>query len=87
MNPENTIVQGVLSYDERLQRAQEELQIEHGKHEGILNSLEIWRTRGKELEARLQIYEGRKLHDHHKFGSTNDAYDDIHRHVNPQRTE
>jgi len=51
----------VLSYEERLQRASEDLRIERANQEASQNSLEFWRARLKELEGRLQMYEGKKI--------------------------
>ena len=51
----------MLSYEERLQRASEDLRIERANQEASQNSLEFWRARLKELEGRLQMYEGKKI--------------------------
>jgi len=53
MNLKNNVLQGVLSYEERLERTREDLRIERGKHGATLNSLEFWCACAKELEARL----------------------------------
>ncbi|KAJ8449610.1 hypothetical protein Cgig2_005632 [Carnegiea gigantea] len=47
-------LEGVLSYEEHLQRAREELRAEKGKHVDTLRMLEFWKSRAHELEARLK---------------------------------
>ncbi|KAJ8435238.1 hypothetical protein Cgig2_015641 [Carnegiea gigantea] len=46
---------GVLSYEERLERARDELRAEKGKHVDTLRMLEFWKSRANELEARLKM--------------------------------
>jgi len=46
----------VLSYEERLERAREELRAEKEKHVDTLRMLEFWKSRANELEARLKMY-------------------------------
>ena len=53
-------MQGVLSYEERLQRAREEARSARLKFDSTVKELQFWRARAKELEGRLQMYEGRK---------------------------
>ncbi|KAJ8422394.1 LOW QUALITY PROTEIN: hypothetical protein Cgig2_028209 [Carnegiea gigantea] len=48
--------EGVLLYEERLERAREELRAKKGKHVGTLRILEFWKSRAHELEARLKRY-------------------------------
>ena len=47
-------MQGVLSYEERLERASEELRVKKGKHVDTLRMLEFWKSRAHELEVRLK---------------------------------
>ena len=47
-------MQGVLSYEECLERAREELRAKKGKHVDTLRILEFWKSRAHELEARLK---------------------------------
>ena len=53
-------MQGVLSYEERLQRAREEARSARLKFDSTVKELQFWHARAKELEGRLQMYEGRK---------------------------
>jgi len=80
------IMQGVLSYEEKLQRAREELAIRAWEAWGTRNRVAFWQSRAKELEARLQIYEGEKEGDEPKGGGTNDSSEDVVRHVSAART-
>ena len=50
------IMQGVFSYEERLERAREDLRVEKWKHVGTLRMPEFWKSRANELEARLKMY-------------------------------
>jgi len=47
-------MQGVLSYEERLEQAREELRAEKGKHVDTLRMLEFWKSRVHDLKARLK---------------------------------
>ncbi|KAJ8434227.1 LOW QUALITY PROTEIN: hypothetical protein Cgig2_005906 [Carnegiea gigantea] len=46
--------EGMLSYEERLERACEELRAKKGKHVDTLRMLEFWKSHAHELEARLK---------------------------------
>ncbi|KAJ8425359.1 hypothetical protein Cgig2_032875 [Carnegiea gigantea] len=48
--------EGVLSYEEHLERACAELRAEKGKHVDILRMLEFWKSHANELEATLKMY-------------------------------
>ncbi|KAJ8427850.1 hypothetical protein Cgig2_012550 [Carnegiea gigantea] len=48
--------EGVLSYEEHLEQAHEELRAEKEKHVDTLRMLEFWKSRANELEARLKMY-------------------------------
>ena len=47
--------------------------------------VEFWRSRTKESEARLQMYEGKKAADEPKCGGTDDSSENVVRHVSPAR--
>jgi len=49
------LMQAVLSYKERLERAREELCAKKGKHVDTLRRLEFWKSCANELEARLKM--------------------------------
>jgi len=66
-------MQGVLSYEERLQRVRQELREEREKHGVTCTRVQYWQSRAKELEARLQIYEGKQEEENTKGGGTDDA--------------
>jgi len=53
----------MLSYEERLQQAREEVRNERVKLDAIVKGLEFWRARVKELEGRLHMYEGTKAEE------------------------
>ena len=76
VNVGNNVVQGVLSYEERLKRAREDVRNERAKHDATLASLEFWRTRAKELEAKLQMYEGKEVEHDPDIARMEDAYVD-----------
>ncbi|KAJ8437854.1 hypothetical protein Cgig2_002988 [Carnegiea gigantea] len=46
--------EGVLSYEERLERAREELRAKKGKDVDTLRTVEFWKSRAHEFEARLK---------------------------------
>jgi len=78
-------LQGVLSYEERLQRAREELRRERAEQRATLSDLEYWRTRAQELEAKLKMYERQKVEDKADIGTIDHALADEDRHESPLR--
>ena len=49
------LMQGMLLYEERLERAREKLRVEKGKYVDTLRMLEFWKSRANALEARLKM--------------------------------
>jgi len=68
-------VQGVLSYEERLQRAREEARSAQLKFDATAKDLQFWRAHAKELEGRLQMYEGRKGMEDPEIGCSGNQSD------------
>jgi len=85
MNRYKNDLQGVLSYEERLQRAREELRRERAEQRATLSDLQYWRTRAKELEAKLKMYEREKVEDKAEICTTDHALGDEDRHESPLR--
>ena len=78
-------MQAVLSYEERLQRLRKELREESDKHGVTCSHLLFWESRPKELEARLQVYEGKQGGEDLKSGATGGACDGLGTHGSPVR--
>jgi len=78
-------LQGVLSYEERLHRAREELRMERAKQRAAVSDVEFWRRRAQESEAKLKMYEGEKVKDNPDIGTTEHAVPDEDRHGSPLR--
>ena len=76
-------MQGVLSYEERLQRAREEARSARLKLDSTVKELQFWRARAEELQGRLQMYEGRKGTEDREIGCSGKDSDAGVRDVSP----
>ena len=78
-------MQAVLSYEERLQRVRQELREEREKHGVTCSRLQFWQSRAKELEARLEVYEGKQGGEDLKSSPSDNACEDLGAHGSPGR--